>query len=91
MEGAMTTKEIFAQRLFQLREEAKIPRQKAANDLGISRNSLEYYEKGKRTPDVGMIARLAQYYGVSADYLLGMDVKDSSARNWFTMRFERLR
>ena len=38
-----------------------------------------------------MIARLAEYYGVSADYLLGMDVKDSSARDWFTMRFERLR
>ena len=43
----MTTKEILAQRLSQLREEAKISRQKAANDLGISRNSLEYYEKGK--------------------------------------------
>lgn len=86
----MTTKEILAQRLFQLREEAKIPRQKAANDLGISRNSLEYYEKGKRTPDVGMIARLAEYYGVTVDYLLGMDTKDFSARDWFTMRFMQL-
>lgn len=63
--------EVLAQRLSQLREEAKIPRQKAANDLGISRNSLEYYEKGKRTPDANMVARLAQYYGVSMDYLLG--------------------
>ena len=87
----MTTKEILAQRLSQLREEAKIPRQKAANDLGISRNSLEYYEKGKRTPDANMVARLAQYYGVSADYLLGIDTKDSPARDWFTMRFKRLR
>lgn len=65
------TKDILAQRLFQLREESKIPRQKAANDLGISRNSLEYYEKGKRTPDVGMLSRLAEYYSVSMDYLLG--------------------
>lgn len=87
----MTTKEILAQRLSQLREEAKITRQKAADDLGVTRAALEFYEKGKRTPDVGMIARLAEYYGVSADYLLGMDVKDSSARDWFTMRFERLR
>ncbi|MBQ1412545.1 MAG: helix-turn-helix transcriptional regulator, partial [Clostridia bacterium] len=54
-----------------LREESKIPRQKAANDLSISRNSLEYYEKGKRTPDVGMLSRLAEYYSVSMDYLLG--------------------
>ena len=86
----MTTKEILAQRIAALREEAKITRQKAANDLGISRNSLEYYEKGKRTPDVGMLSRLAEYYSVSADYLLGMDVKDSSARDWFTMRFMQL-
>ena len=90
MEGAMTTKEILAQRLSQLREEAKIPRQKAADDLGVTRAALEFYEKGKRTPDVGMIARLAQYYGVSTDYLLGMDTKDSSARDWFTMRFMQL-
>ena len=87
----MTTKEILAQRLSQLREEAKIPRQKAADDLGVTRAALEFYEKGKRTPDVGMIARLAKYYGVTTDYLLGMGIKDSSARDWFTMRFERLR
>lgn len=70
-EELSTSMEVLAQRLSQLREEAKIPRQKAANDLGISRNSLEYYEKGKRTPDANMVARLAQYYGVSMDYLLG--------------------
>lgn len=87
----MTTKEILAQRLFQLREEAKITRQKAADDLGVTRAALEFYEKGKRTPDVSMIPRLAQYYGVTTDYLLGMDIKDSPARNWLTMRFERLR
>lgn len=64
-------KETLAERLFLLREEANIPRQKAADELGINRNTLEYYEKGKRTPDVGMIARLAKYYGVTADYLFG--------------------
>lgn len=40
----MTTKEILAQRLSQLREEAKIPRQKAADDLGVTRAALEFYE-----------------------------------------------
>lgn len=68
----MTNKEILAQRISALREEAKVTRQKAADDLGVTRAALEFYEKGKRTPDVGMIARLAEYYGVSADYLLGV-------------------
>ena len=68
----MTNKEILAQRISALRKEAKVTRQKAADDLGVTRAALEFYEKGKRTPDVGMIARLAEYYGVSADYLLGV-------------------
>ena len=66
-------KEILANRLLSLREESELPRQKVADDLGISRNSLEYYEKGKRTPDVGMIVRLAEYYGVTVDYLFGLN------------------
>lgn len=69
----MTTKEILSQRITALREEAKITRQKAADDLGVTRAALEFYEKGKRTPDVGMIARLAEYYGVTVDYLFGLN------------------
>ena len=61
----MTTKEILAQRLSQLREEAKIPRQKAANDLGISRNSLEYYEKGK-LPKGHVIRKLQRWVNARA-------------------------
>lgn len=68
----MTAKEIFAVRLYELREEKGVSRQKAADDLGITRASLEYYEKGKRTPDINTIALIAGYYGVSADYLFGI-------------------
>ena len=67
----MVAKEIFAIRLLDLRERRKLSRQKVADDLNITRASLEYYEKGKRTPDVNTIVQIADYFGVSVDYLLG--------------------
>ena len=64
----MTT---FAEIITALREETGKKRQETADALGISRASLEYYEKGKRKPDIEILANFADYYGVSADYLLG--------------------
>lgn len=65
----MTT---FAQRLTELREKAGKKRQEVADDLGISRASLEYYEKGKRKPDTDILFRIAKYFNTSADYLIGL-------------------
>lgn len=61
----------FSERLTTLREEKQLSRQKVADDLQISRASLEYYEKGLRKPDIEVAARIADYYNVSTDYLLG--------------------
>lgn len=67
----MDTKEIFSKRLLELRESRELSRQNAADSLQISRASLEYYEKGLRLPDVCVLAKIADFYDVSADYLLG--------------------
>ena len=68
----MNTKEIFAKRLFELRESRGVSRQELADELEITRSSLEYYEKAKRTPDIGMIAKIAIFFDVSTDYLFGL-------------------
>ena len=67
----MDTKEIFSKRLLELRESRELSRQTAADGLQISRASLEYYEKGLRLPDICFLDKIADFYGVSADYLLG--------------------
>lgn len=46
--------------------------QEVADALGITRVSLGYYEKGERKPDSDMIIKIARYYGVSSDYILGI-------------------
>ena len=68
----MATNSVFSDRLTEVREERGIKRQQAANDLGITRASLEYYEKGQRKPDTEILLKLCDYYKVSADYLLGI-------------------
>ena len=69
----------FAENITVLREEKGKKRQEIADDLGISRASLEYYEKGKRKPDIDVLVKFANYYGVSADYLLGL-AKDPTTK-----------
>ena len=59
-------------RLRSLREERKINQQKVAMDLQISQASISKYEVGSAEPDIRTIIKLAQYFGVSADYLLGI-------------------
>ena len=61
----------FPERLIELREQNGMTRQELADVLGISRASLEYYEKGQRTPDINMLFRLSETFSISADYMLG--------------------
>lgn len=41
-----------------------------AEDLGTSQQVLSRYERGETEPDYKTLCRLAEYYGVSIDYLL---------------------
>ena len=47
--------------------------QDIADFLGVSRVTYTRYENGSREPDFDTISKLANYFGVSTDYLLGMD------------------
>lgn len=68
----MDIKEVFAQRLIQLREDNNITQQALADDLEITRQSLSLYEKADRTINIDLLYKIAKYFDVSADYLLGL-------------------
>lgn len=44
-------------------------------ELGLASSSVSAWETGKAVPSRQNLARLAELYGVSADYLLGLDDK----------------
>lgn len=59
-------------RLRERRELKKKTQIEASNDLGISNVQLSRYESDERKPEPELLARFAEYYNTSSDYLLGM-------------------
>ena len=53
-----------------IRKKKNLNQLKVAFDMNISREALSHYENGKRSPDIEMLRRLSEYFGVSIDYLV---------------------
>jgi transcriptional regulator with XRE-family HTH domain len=71
----------FAERLRHLREDINLNQSELAKLLNISRQSISNYENGARFPnDEKLILRIAQFFGVSIDYLLGV----TNIRNYYS-------
>ena len=64
---------IITTRLRQLRDRIGVNQDVVAEACDISRVALTRYENGQRVPRAQIAARLADYYGVTVDYLLGRD------------------
>ncbi len=66
------------ERLKKLRKIKGINQEQAANKLGISLSSYQKYErdKGSVTPSLEDLSKLADFYGVSTDYLLGRNSEE---------------
>lgn len=62
-------------RLKETRESLGLSQSEVARKLGVSRQSYNFYENGKRDPDTDTLERIADLLNVSVDYLLGRDVK----------------
>lgn len=69
-----------------LRKEKGVTQKEAAQSLGVSQALLSHYEKGIRECGLDFVVRLADYYDVSCDYLLGR----SADRTGLTLRAEDL-
>ena len=68
----------FPNIMSRLRREKGLSQRKAAADLKISQALLSHYENGAREPGLDFIRRAAGYYGVSSDYLLGLEREGGS-------------
>lgn len=67
--------EIMEFRLRQLRKERRISQLKLALDLNMNQNTVSRYENREREADYETLIRLADYFDVSIDYLLGRSDK----------------
>ena len=60
-------------RLRKLRELKSLSQKDFAAIIGVPANTYNQWEKEKRSPDYEMLSRIANFYEVSVDYLIGRD------------------
>jgi len=63
----------FAERLKELREEKQLSQAQLAAATGLSHTAIVYWENGRRVPNANAVVILAVYFGVTTDYLLGVE------------------
>ena len=55
-----------------LREGKNVSQKELAQAIGVSDVMISLYEQGKKYPSLSTIVRIAEYFNVSTDYLLGI-------------------
>ncbi|MCI8538866.1 MAG: helix-turn-helix transcriptional regulator [Oscillibacter sp.] len=70
----------FQDRLYQLRKEKGLSQENLADILGITRQAVQKWESGASRPDMENLVALAQYFGVTLDWLItGVDTAHPEA------------
>lgn len=66
----------FPERLRFLRQKKGITQKEIADSLGIANSSYSLYEKGAREPNLEMLEKIANFFNVDMDFLLGRDISN---------------
>jgi len=61
------------EKIKELREERGISQAQLAQAIGIRQQTISQYENGITQPDIQTIKKLRDFFGVTADYLLGFE------------------
>lgn len=72
----------YIQRIKELREDADLTQTDIANLLNCSQTAYSKYEKGQREISIINLIKLARFYNVSTDYILGLTNNPKS--DWTT-------
>lgn len=62
----------FGDNLRQLRKNRELTQKDFGDKIGLSKAVVSKYENGMGYPSFDMLVRIAQYFGVTTDYLLGV-------------------
>lgn len=71
----MVEKNIFGKRLKQLRIKQNMSQKELSERIGVVRSTITQYETGLRMPSLSMVIKIADYFEVSVDYLIGRKEK----------------
>ena len=66
----------FCKRFKELRTERNLTQTDVANALGVTTQAVSKWESQSSLPDIAMLIPIADFYGVTVDYLLGHDMAE---------------
>lgn len=69
------------ERLRMIREQRNLSQKSVADYLGITSQAYGYYERGERSPGAENLRKLANYFDVTVDYLLGRDLVQNESNH----------
>lgn len=78
-EGGVSS--VFQDRLRTLRESKELTQSELGAFFCVSKQTISNYENGVSAPDQEMLGRLADYFGVTTDYLLGRTDNPNAAQS----------
>lgn len=67
---------MFSKNLSKLRKRANLTQYQLAEKLGFSRGQIANYEQGKREPDYETLGKIADFFDIGIDELLGRQSKE---------------
>ncbi|PGC22780.1 transcriptional regulator [Bacillus wiedmannii] len=62
---------MIGEKIKELRKNGKITQEQLGNAIGVSKMAISYFEKGKKSPGRESLEKIADYFNVTTDYLLG--------------------
>ncbi len=68
-------------RIKELRDEKKLTQRQLAKEIGVSNVTVMQWENGIITPKLDKLIKLSDYFGVSIDYLVGRDERETLRRD----------
>jgi transcriptional regulator with XRE-family HTH domain len=77
----MDNRQVFAKRLRTLRKKRGFTQKELGSLLSVTDAAVGMWEQARRLPDPEMLARLAEVFNVSVDWLLGRVESDESRNN----------
>ena len=82
--------ENMGRRIRDLREDMDLTQTAVAKITGIDQKTLSNYETGKTNPDSYAIIKLAEFFGVTTDYLLGYECSKKQKNRHILDKIERI-
>lgn len=73
---------MFDKRLKELRKEHDYTQKELAQLIGCDQSMITRWEKGECEPTESVIRKTARIFGVTSDYLIGLENEDGSKVEW---------